>query len=254
MSGAAADERRAVGVRAAVITATATLGLWAWLGWAYTGPASDETTLAVVAETVVFLGLPFVVAAAAMAWHTARAAHGPDVAGRMLALATAGRHGTNAEWSVAMRAELASITNPRERRRFAVGCALTALRTGWGRVPLLVAAGFFVVSCVITLYTHDTVGWTTIGLVWLGHVTVTGAELYLSAASWSFEAELMDPRRRGEYQGAAALSGTLGKVWAPALYTFLAMSWGAAGWLVIATIVVAATASENPAGRPTPSL
>jgi len=112
-----------------------------------------------------------------------------------------------------------------------------------------VSAGFFVVSCLITLYTHDTVGWTTIGLVWLGHVTVTGAELYLSAASWSFEAELMDPRRRGEYQGAAALSGTLGKVWAPALYTFLAMTWGAAGWVVIAAIVVAATAGLHPAAR-----
>ena len=42
----------------------------------------------------------------------------------------------------------------------------------------------------------------------------------LSAASWSFEAELMDPRRRGEYQGAAEFSSTLGRVWAPALYTF----------------------------------
>lgn len=108
---------------------------------------------------------------------------------------------------------------------------------------------FFVVSCLITLYTHETVGWTTIALVWLGHVTVTGAELYLSAASWSFEAELMDPRRRGEYQGAAELSGTLGRVWAPALYTFLAMSWGELGWLVIAAIVVVAAAGLHPATR-----
>lgn len=103
------------------------------------------------------------------------------------------------------------------------------------------SCAFFVTSCLITAYTHDTVGWVTIALVWLGHVTVTGAELYLSAASWSFEAELMDPRRRGEYQGAAELSGTLGRVWAPALYTFLAMGWGAGGWLVIAGIVVVAT-------------
>jgi hypothetical protein len=43
------------------------------------------------------------------------------------------------------------------------------------------------------------------------------AELYFSAASWSFEAELSDPDRRGEYQGAANLGGTLGYVWAPAL-------------------------------------
>jgi MFS family permease len=112
-----------------------------------------------------------------------------------------------------------------------------------------VSSVFFVVSCLITLATHDTVGWLTIALVWLGHVTVTGAELYLSAASWSFEAELMDPRQRGAYQGADELAGTLGKVWAPALYTFLAMTWGAAGWLVIAGIVVVAAVGVHPSSR-----
>ncbi|KQY50167.1 MULTISPECIES: MFS transporter [unclassified Nocardioides] len=109
------------------------------------------------------------------------------------------------------------------------------------------STSFFVLSCLITLFTHDTIGWLTIALVWLGHVTVTGAELYLSAASWSFEAELMDPRRRGEYQGAAELTGTLGRVWAPAVYTFLAMEWGATGWLLIAGIVVVATIGLVPA-------
>jgi MFS family permease len=112
-----------------------------------------------------------------------------------------------------------------------------------------ISSTFFVISCLITLVTHDTVGLTTILLVWLGHVTVTGAELYLSAASWSFEAELMDPRQRGAYQGAAELSSTLGRVWAPALYTFLAMNWGAAGWLVIAGIVVVATVAVHPSTR-----
>ncbi len=119
----------------------------------------------------------------------------------------------------------------------------TALRA------IRVSTSFFVVSCLITLATHDTVGWVTIALVWLGHVTVTGAELYLSAASWSFEAELMDPRRRGEYQGAAEFSGTLGRVWAPALYTFLAMNWGATGWLIIAAIVTVAAAGLHPSTR-----
>jgi MFS family permease len=78
---------------------------------------------------------------------------------------------------------------------------------------------------------------------------VTGAELYLSAASWSFEAELMDPRQRGAYQGAAELSSTLGRVWAPAVYTFLAMNWGAAGWLIIAGIIVVATFAAHPSVR-----
>jgi MFS family permease len=119
----------------------------------------------------------------------------------------------------------------------------TALRA------IRVSSTFFVASCLITLVTHDTVGWLTIALVWLAHVTVTGAELYLSAASWSFEAELMDPRQRGAYQGASELSGTLGKVWAPALYTFLAMNWGAGGWLTIAGIIVVSTIGVHPATR-----
>ena len=108
---------------------------------------------------------------------------------------------------------------------------------------------FFVLSCLVVLVTHDTIGWVTIVLVWVGHVTVTGAELFQSAAHWGLVSELSDPERRGEYQGAARLGGTVGQVWAPAAYTFLAMSWGAAGWLVIGGIVVLAVIGMHPASR-----
>ena len=116
----------------------------------------------------------------------------------------------------------------------------TALRA------IRVSTVFFVISCLITLSTHHSVGLLTVVLFFLGHVTLTGAELFLSAASWTFEAELMDPRRRGEYQGAAELSSTLGRVWAPALYTFLAMNWGSTGWLIIAAIVTIGAAGLHP--------
>jgi len=109
-----------------------------------------------------------------------------------------------------------------------------------------ISALFFVISCVITLSTHETVGWFTVALFFLGHVTLTGGELFLSAASWTFEAELMDPRHRGEYQGASELASTLGYVGAPALYTFLAMEWGATGWLIIATVVTVAAVGLHP--------
>ncbi len=112
-----------------------------------------------------------------------------------------------------------------------------------------ISTAFFVVSCLITMVTHSTVGLVTVLLVWLGHVTVTGAELAISGASWAFEAELMDPRRRGEYQGVQEVSRALGSMWAPALYTFLAMSWGAEGWLVIAGIVLTATIAMSPSLR-----
>jgi len=118
-----------------------------------------------------------------------------------------------------------------------------------GLRAIRISTFFFIVSCVITLSTHHTVGLLTIVLFFAGHVTLTGAELFLSAASWTFEAELMDPRRRGEYQGAAELMGTLGRVWAPALYTFLVMDWSSLGWLVIAAIVSAAAAALHPSVR-----
>jgi len=112
-----------------------------------------------------------------------------------------------------------------------------------------ISAGFFVLSCLIVMVTHDTIGWSTILLVWLGHVTVTGAELFQSAANWGFQAELSDPDRRGEYQGAARLGGTVGSVWAPAAYTFLAMDLGTVGWLLIAACVVLAAAGAHPTAR-----
>jgi MFS transporter len=113
---------------------------------------------------------------------------------------------------------------------------------------------FFVVSCLITMATHSTAGFVTILLVWLGHVAVTGAELYISGASWAFQAKLMDPARRGEYGGVAEVFSTLGGRWAPALYTFLAMAWHpaglpGAGWLVIGGIATLAVAGMHPAVR-----
>jgi MFS family permease len=99
----------------------------------------------------------------------------------------------------------------------------------------------FVLSCGIILLTHDTVGWVTILLMWVGHITVTGAELYESAGAWAFESILTDPERRGEYSGAAQLGHTLGTVWAPAAFTFLAMEWAPWGWAFIAGTVIAGT-------------
>ena len=104
------------------------------------------------------------------------------------------------------------------------------------------SAAFFALTCVVTLATHETVGWVTVVLFFIGHIVLTWAELYLSASGWTFEAELMDPRRRGDYQGVSELGNTLGRFWAPAVYGFLAMEWGAFGWLTIAAIVTVGAA------------
>jgi MFS family permease len=111
------------------------------------------------------------------------------------------------------------------------------------------AAAFMVASCLIILVTDHTAIWLTIPLIWLAHVTVTGAELFESSASWSLQSDLSDQSRLGDYQGVASVASTVGTIWTPALYTFLATNLHAVGWLIIAAIVVTAAAGIRPSAR-----
>jgi hypothetical protein len=111
------------------------------------------------------------------------------------------------------------------------------------------SAAFFMASCLITMVTHSTAGLLTGLLVWLGHLTVTGAELATGSAGWMVQARLQDPRRRGEYGSAGQLLSGLGSRWAPALYTWLAMEWRHVGWMAIGVIVVVAAVGAHPAAR-----
>jgi MFS family permease len=118
--------------------------------------------------------------------------------------------------------------------------ALRAVRlSGWS----------FVLSCLVISITHETVGWVSIALIWLGHVTITGAELWQSASDWGFQSELSDHRRLGDYQGVWSLGYQAEPIVFPALFTFLALQWGPPGWAVIAAIAVTAAVVAHPAAR-----
>jgi len=118
--------------------------------------------------------------------------------------------------------------------------ALRAVRlAGWS----------FVLSCLVISITHETAGWVSIALIWVGHVTITGAELWQSAADWGFQSELSDHRRLGDYQGVWGMGYQVEPIVFPALYTFLALQWGTPGWAVIAAIAVTAAAVAHPAAR-----
>jgi MFS family permease len=121
-----------------------------------------------------------------------------------------------------------------------VNGALRAVRlSGWA----------FIVSCLVIGVTHETVGWVSIVLIWLGHVTITGAELWQSAADWGFQSELSDHRRLGDYQGVWGLGYQAQPIIFPGLFTFLALQWGEPGWAVIAAIGVLAALVSHPAAR-----
>jgi hypothetical protein len=137
----------------AAAAAVVALGAWVLVIWA--ALAGDDVPGIPPIEVLVgalFFGWPHALAAATAVVASARAAVGGGADARLLAFATTGRRGRWAEWGAAMRAELASITaSPRERLRFAAGCALTSLRRGWGRSPWIVAAASAALFAALTL-------------------------------------------------------------------------------------------------------
>jgi MFS family permease len=144
-------------------------------------------------------------------------------------------------WLFATNTVLAVLFQvPAARGMNTIGGALRGVR---------LATGFMVLSCVLVAMTGDTIGWVSIVLLLVGHMTVTGAELFESAATWGFLAELSDPSRRGEYQGVWGLGGHLTNILGPAAYTWLALNHGTVGWVVIAATIVTAAALLHPAVR-----
>jgi MFS family permease len=112
-----------------------------------------------------------------------------------------------------------------------------------------IATAFMVCSCAIVAVTGDTIGWVSVVLLLVGHMTVTGAELFDSAASWGFLSELSDPTRRGEYQGVWGLGARITNILGPAAYTWLALDHGTVGWVVIAATVLVGAVLLHPAVR-----
>jgi MFS family permease len=141
--------------------------------------------------------------------------------------------GTNTVLAVLLQVRASRVAD-------SVAGSLRAVRwSGWA----------FVVSCAVIAVTHDTAGWVSIVLIWAGHVTITGAELWQSAADWGLSSELSDHRRLGDYQGVWGLGYQVEPILFPALFTFLALEWGPPGWALIAVIGVAAAAIAHPAAR-----
>ncbi len=200
-------------------TAAALVALGAWVLVIWAALASDDDPGIPPVEVLVgalFFGWPHALAASTAVVAGARTAVGADADARLLALATTGRRGRWADWGAAMRAELASITaSPRERLRFAAGCALTALRRGWGRSPWIAAAACAALFAALTLATSraSLYGGRTGGLwaVIYGPPQITLLLVGLVAA-WTGRS-----MRTGLEHGAAALVGILVGVLAVAI-------------------------------------
>jgi hypothetical protein len=91
--------------------------------------------LELLAPWLVFLAVPIAVVAKVLAGRYGKGYQGRDVAGMLVSWVTAlpgdraSSDGAQVDWGAAVRAELASISVPRERRRFALGVTVAMLGT-----------------------------------------------------------------------------------------------------------------------------
>jgi hypothetical protein len=135
--------------RAATIAAAVTSAPLALLVWSMTEGSIDFNRIEQFIFGFAILATPLVTASVIVVYRFVATAGGRDLPERLLSLATAGLRGSRGDWGAAMRAELASIDDSRERRHFAVGCSVTALRSSTGGGPLFVAiamGAFFAVG------------------------------------------------------------------------------------------------------------
>jgi hypothetical protein len=116
-------------------------------GWIVAALAVALLLSMVAPGAVVVLAVPVAVVGSMLARRRPAGREDRDVAGRLLAAAAtltgerASSDGEQVDWGAALRAELATITVPRERRRFAVGAAVALLGRPYSRRSLAVAAG-----------------------------------------------------------------------------------------------------------------
>jgi hypothetical protein len=101
----------------------------------------------VIGGAVLVLAVPVAVAGPVLTRRRPKGHQDHDIAERLVAAAVAfagertSADGEQVDWGAALRAELATITVPRERRRFAVGAAVALLGRPHSRRSVVVAAG-----------------------------------------------------------------------------------------------------------------
>ena len=164
-----------------------------------------------------------------------------DVAERLLAAVTGERtssDGEQVDWGAALRAELATITVPHERRRFAVGAAVALLGRPYSRRSFVIAAA------VAVAFGAGLLGVSRVGLGddGLGSVTLLLPPVMLFAIGYLC-ARSMRSLRFGLETGIVAALTTLVAV---------AVVYGveAAHWYHVAPMSASSTANTSTSTRP----
>lgn len=108
-----------------------------------------------------------------------------------------------------------------------------------GRVTL-VAGWLMVAACLIYALAAGLPAWAAIVILIAGMIAHTFAEILSQAGAWGLSFELADPVRAGAYQGVFGMGFSLGALASPIVVNATAITFGLAGWAMLAAIFLAA--------------
>ncbi|MER7176017.1 MFS transporter [Streptomyces mesophilus] len=121
-----------------------------------------------------------------------------------------------------------------------LGTAARAIRRSG--VLMLLTCGVFALSTGVSAQA------ATVALIG-GSVLLVVAEMLQSAGSWQLGFDLALPGRIGEYQGFFGTGVTVARTLGPLLLTLLLIEVGAAGWLLLGALILAASYALGPVTR-----
>ncbi|GHD02149.1 MFS transporter [Streptomyces violarus] len=98
----------------------------------------------------------------------------------------------------------------------------------------LQGAGCVAAACLVFATTGGSGMLTACVLLVLGALVHALGEIRHAAGSWTIAYDLAPDHAQGQYQGTYKMGGDVGKMFAPALFTWLVIGHGATGWIVLA--------------------
>lgn len=110
-----------------------------------------------------------------------------------------------------------------------------------GRVTMI-AGWLMAAACFIYALAAGLPTWAAITVLVLAMVAHTFAEILSQAGAWGLSFELADPVRAGAYQGVFGMGFSLGALASPMVVNATALTFGLAGWAMLAGIFLAAAA------------
>ena len=110
-----------------------------------------------------------------------------------------------------------------------------------GRVTMI-AGWLMVAACIVYALAAGLPAWVAITLLVTATIAHTFAEILSQAGAWGLSFELADPVRAGAYQGVFGMGFSLGALASPLVVNATAITFGFAGWVMLAGIFLAAAA------------